>query len=1036
VNLVKQVISGWKQDNLLRKIVRNSGYLFVGNTLSTIVQSILSARLLGILGFGILGVVVEFATNINRLLSFRMGELVVKYMGQYLVEDRKDRAAAIFKASILLETLSSILAYLLLLLLAPLAAAVIVKDTNAGELISFYALALLANFATESSTGFLQVTDRFRSQAFIGFLQSLLTAALVICVYLIHGSIQQVLGAYLVGKVFNGLALAGFAFWRARHTLGPGWWRVSLKLLPPAREFWGFAWSTNVSGTITMITRDSESVWLSLLLGPFSAGVYKTAKAVINLVTLPITPFITAAYPAINRAVAEKTWPRLRDLLKKLTWISALWTGGVSTGLLLVGQWLITTFYGVEYAPAYPVVLILLIGFGIANIFYWNRNLLLSLGLPSYPMWVIAIVGSVKLLLTFLLVPHFGYLMEAALLAAFFVVSIGLIVLRGLRLIKGGEQEKQEINSLVPPVDIPSSVIDSPFEKDPKPGSYTKTGAIKRNFQIRKWFINVNRWDWLACLVFLAFSFIYFFGHLQGNYPLVILTGDAGNLASYAAALDHPEWFSKDAILGQPENIAVYATIHVPLIRLFNKVVDNYGLASSLLVLLQTFLQLLGFYILGRVLFKKRLWGFLLAFLTAMTVIDIGLGEIWGVWPDSLPRILFQSLLPFILVASLAWKDHPWRWILLMIFAGLLVYVHPISAPAWGFALWISIWLFHPKEWTWGKRLLVMLGLGLVFLLVLSPFVINYLSYRGGDPVGDVTTITSILKTYSPENLFNVPGAMGEFLVSMSKNLLIPLGLLGIIVTWIVKKTDRLYLKVILVWMLGIFITSILVPWGERIIEDRLRILPIETELLRCIRYFVPLLLIFWLWPLVEVSSRVKKAIYRTFVFVVGITLVGFWGVTHRPAVGDMLDAISCFAKGRLVCSSTRPMDELLLALGSETQPGDGIFFYNQDLSATSQSLSVRYQAYRSLVYSYRDSGILGYGNRDALLSWYGITRRVDEIRLELDAGEKLARIILLAEELSSDFLIIDFAITPEQLKDLPITVVMQNEEYTLIRLH
>jgi O-antigen/teichoic acid export membrane protein len=442
VNFVKKALSAWKQDNLLRKIVRNSGYLFVGNTLSTIVQSILSARLLGILGFGILGVVIEFATNVNRLLSFRMGELVVKYMGQYLTEGRKDRAAAIFKASILLETLSSILAYLLLLLLAPLAAVIVVKDTNAAALISFYALALLANFATESSTGFLQVTDRFRSQALISFIQSLLTAGLVIYAYLIHGDIRLVLGAYLAGKVFNGLTLAGVAFWRARHTLGPGWWSASLKLLPPPREFWQFAWSTNFSGTVTMVTRDSESVWLSTLISPLAAGYYKTAKAVINLVTLPITPFITAAYPDINRSVAEKAWVRLRDLLKKLTLISSAWTGAVSLGLLILGHWLITTFYGAEFAPAYPAMLILLIGFGFANVFYWNRNLLLSFGQPGYPLKVLALTGAVKLLLTFLLVPRFGYLMEAALMSGFFVVSIGLIVLRGLRQIREKSGEK------------------------------------------------------------------------------------------------------------------------------------------------------------------------------------------------------------------------------------------------------------------------------------------------------------------------------------------------------------------------------------------------------------------------------------------------------------------------------------------------------------------------------------------------------------------------------------------------------------------
>jgi O-antigen/teichoic acid export membrane protein len=244
------------------------------------------------------------------------------------------------------------------------------------------------------------------------------------------------MGAYLAGKVFNGLGLSVYALWRARQVLGSGWWRTSFDLLPPPGEFWRFAMSTNLSGTVTMVTRDSESVWLSLLLSPLAAGYYKTAKAVINLVTLPITPFITAAYPVINRSVAEKAWARLQDLLRKLTLISGAWTGAVSLGLLVFGHWLITTFYGADFAPAYPALLILLIGFGFANVFYWNRNLLLSLGLPVYPLKVTASAGATKLLLTFLLVPRFGYLMEASLMAAFFVVSIGLIVLRGRREVK------------------------------------------------------------------------------------------------------------------------------------------------------------------------------------------------------------------------------------------------------------------------------------------------------------------------------------------------------------------------------------------------------------------------------------------------------------------------------------------------------------------------------------------------------------------------------------------------------------------------
>lgn len=1030
MNRLKKAILGWKQDNLLIKIIRNSGYLFIGNTLSTVVQSILSARLLGILGFGILGVVIEFATNINRLLSFRMGELVVKYMGQYLVEDRRDRAAAIFKASILLETLSSVFAYLLLILLAPLAAGIIVKDTSAASLISFYALALLANFATESSTGFLQVTDRFRSQALIGLLQSLLTAGLIIYAYLVQGSIQMVLGAYLAGKVFNGLTLAGYAIWRAHRTLGPRWWLASFKLLPPAREFWKFAWSTNLSGTITMVTRDSESVWLSTLISPLAAGIYKTAKAVINLVTIPITPFITAAFPAINKSVAEQAWPRLRDLLKKLTLISAAWTGAVTVGLLILGQWLITTFYGPEYAPAYPVLLILLVGFGFANIFYWNRTLLLSLGLPSFPLKVVAVSGAIKLILTVILVPRFGIMMEAILLSAFFVISIGLIILKGLQQIRAEKHDgSPEIMHGAPGSDSINNQRSSSVAggKDLPPRTQPER---------RKLFIHgVNRLDWLICLAFVTFAGIYFLGRLQGNYPVAVLTGDAGNIASYAAALDHPDWFSADPVLGDPANIGIYQAVQIPLLRLLVRVVGDYGLASIFLVFPQTLFHLLGFYVLGRALFHDRFWAFCLSMITAMTVINFGLGEIWGIWPDSLPRVTFQALLPFLLALTLSWRENPRRWFWLMIFTGLLVYVHPISAPAWGLAIWLSLWLMHPKGWSWWKRLLVMLGLGSIFLVVLSPFFFNYLSYRGEDPTLDVSVIRSILEVYSPENLFDVPSAVGDFTWTMIRNLLIPVSVIGFAGTWLLTKNRRLPQKMVALWMAGIAFTSILIPLIERMVEQKLNILPIETELIRCIRYLIPLLLIFWLWPLAEISSRLKSRSYRSGVILLGILLVGFWGATHRPALGDMLDAVACLTKGRISCSSPRALDELLVTLRTDTQPGEAVFFYNQDLSTTSQSLSVRYTALRPLVYSFRDSGILGYGVRSELPGWLATTQLVDAIRATVDPIERISMLIPLAQDLSADYLIIDFGIGSGALDDLPVMVLMQNETYTLLKL-
>ncbi|MBT7783813.1 MAG: hypothetical protein HN741_12935, partial [Anaerolineae bacterium] len=120
----------------------------------------------------------------------------------------------------------------------------------------------------------------------------------------------------------------------------------------------------------------------------------------------------------------------------RLTTISAAWTFSVGIFLLFAGEWLITLFYGADYAPATPAALILLLGFGTANILYWNRPLLLSLGMPTYPLKVMVFTGIAKIGLSFLLVPQFGYLAQAALMSTYFVVSVGMIVWKGMMEIK------------------------------------------------------------------------------------------------------------------------------------------------------------------------------------------------------------------------------------------------------------------------------------------------------------------------------------------------------------------------------------------------------------------------------------------------------------------------------------------------------------------------------------------------------------------------------------------------------------------------
>ena len=421
------------ENPLLRRVVRNSGYLLSGGTAAALLslgQSALSARLLGVAGFGLLGTVTQFATVVNGLTSFRMGQLVVSYVSEFSARDQPQHAAAVFKVAGLAEMASSIVAYGLLLLTAPLAARYLAPhDPANARLYVLYGLIILANLMTESSTGLLQVFNQFRLLAVITVSQSALTLALIAAFFLTGGGLVGVLSAYLAGKVGWALATTLAAIVHARRRWGAGWWRAPLSLLAERRrDLIRFAVNTNVTTSLNLVTRDSEILWLSALGTQEQVGYYKLALAIRTLLITPVEPLITTTYREVTREVAHRRWDNVRYLLRSGSLLSAAWTMPASLGLVILGPWLISSVWGPAFLPAYDSLLVLLLGVLAVNIFYWNRNVLLPLGMPEYPTKVHLVAAALKVGGIFALVPRMGAVGMAALLSVFYLGTTGALV--------------------------------------------------------------------------------------------------------------------------------------------------------------------------------------------------------------------------------------------------------------------------------------------------------------------------------------------------------------------------------------------------------------------------------------------------------------------------------------------------------------------------------------------------------------------------------------------------------------------------------
>ncbi len=439
--LLKNRFPRFFENELIQRILKNTGYLFSATGITAamgMLQSILAGRLLGPATFGILGALTAFTSVINRFASFRMSELVIRYVGYYHENNDPQRAAVVFKIACLMELFGSLIAIILIFWLAPLGAEFFAHDQNLAFWFQIYGSIVFANLIFESSTGLLHIFDRFRLISLINVAQSAVTLLLVVIVFFLNGGLVTVVMAYMSGKIAGSLGISIAALAEARKQWGPGWWRHSFRLLSDEmKSIFTFAFSTNISSTVSLIAKDSEVLWVSAFLGTAPAGYYKTALALTGILNLPVSPLPKVTFPELAREIARKNWDNVRYVLRQGTRLAALYSLPVTLFLVIFGRFVISLTYGDDYLPTYEPLIILLAGFTVMNLLYWNRVALLSLARPVFPT-VINLIGMlVKVGLIFVLVPRYGYLAFAVLLSGYYIFTVGAAALRVILDLRG-----------------------------------------------------------------------------------------------------------------------------------------------------------------------------------------------------------------------------------------------------------------------------------------------------------------------------------------------------------------------------------------------------------------------------------------------------------------------------------------------------------------------------------------------------------------------------------------------------------------------
>lgn len=428
----------------VQRIIRNSSYLVSATVLSAgmgMFQGAFQARTfsnsgIGIAGIGLLGAMSAFTNVLNRLTSFRIDELVVRYVRLYQERGETQKAAAVYKLAAMLEMFGAIAAFALIVFLAPLGVRLFSDQTGVEQWFILYGTLALINVFYDSSDGILQVFNRFDAKSIIDISQSIVRLGLTVLVFFTGGGLLELILAELAGRLLRSLGVMLLAFRTAGQKWGKDWLRTPFSVLQAdRRSLLTFAFSTNLSATVSLVAKDSEDLWVNAFLGNVVGGFYGVARSLNGLLQIPVSPLSSTTYPELSRAVAQNDWASVNTVLKRGSLLAAFYSLPVTALLILFGKPIIALQVGSGYSAQeiqmiYAPFVILLLGFSFVNILYWNRAALLAFNRPVFP----TIVNFVGMLLKVAVVLFFGAQLGAvgfaAVLVGYYVFTISFAVQR------------------------------------------------------------------------------------------------------------------------------------------------------------------------------------------------------------------------------------------------------------------------------------------------------------------------------------------------------------------------------------------------------------------------------------------------------------------------------------------------------------------------------------------------------------------------------------------------------------------------------
>jgi O-antigen/teichoic acid export membrane protein len=399
--------------SLVKRIALNAGTLVSGGVTSSaigLVSFSLLARELGTELFGVLALVQVYAVIIDGLINFQSWQALIKYGTSFQLAGQRQELGKLYSFGFLVDAFTALLATLVGVTIPLLGLGEILGwDSLKATMASIFALGIIFNIEG-TPTAIFRMHDRYRVFVVKSISAATLRLILIILGIYLDQSIWYFFYAILVSQILSYLyfTLTAIAFLR-KLNIPLSWPKMSLKEI--RRNYPGiltFITTTNLHGTVRMMTLRLDTIIIDTYLGSAATGLYQVAKQFARVFTQVSQPLYKVIYPELTKLWEQGRKTEFILVVRRFCAFASFFGVIVWTTFYLFPEYIIFYTVGPEFNDSIPILTTYLIGVVLSVSNFPITPAILAMGYPNISFRVQLVSSVIYFIALFLLLKYFG----------------------------------------------------------------------------------------------------------------------------------------------------------------------------------------------------------------------------------------------------------------------------------------------------------------------------------------------------------------------------------------------------------------------------------------------------------------------------------------------------------------------------------------------------------------------------------------------------------------------------------------------------